>query len=152
MFIGGPGYVHIFSDINPLNKTTGEHQLSEDRTSRLRDRDVTTCVPVFQSEEISYAHMRVLPGSDYLYKRTFYVDVISTSGFPCSPLGGFDVAVYHGDEIYHCVALKEAFEGGKTKCRSRCSAQAGMDFVLLEITRQDGRAMESMNICEIVLR
>ena len=142
----------MFSDMNPLNKTVGKYQLSEERTSLLRDGDVATCVPAFPSKEMSYAHMRVLPEMSYLYKRIFHVDVVTTDGFPCSPLDGFNVAIFYGDVRYQCTAMKEVFQGGKNKCRSRCLNQIGLDFVLLEIKRQDNQSIESIKVCEIELR
>ena len=96
--------------------------------------------------------MRVLPERSYLYKRIFHVDVITTDGFRCSPLNGFNVAIFYGDIRYQCTALKEVLQDGKNKCRSRCLTQTDWDFVILEIKRQDNQPNKSIKVCEIELR
>ena len=92
--------------------------------------------------------MKVVTSKDYLFKRTFHMDVITRGGLrgTCSPAVGFNALVYSEDKMFPCVTLKENFQGEGQICRFKCDGRYGLDFVLVEIKRLND---DMMQVCEI---
>ena len=148
----GVNYVQLFSNINPIKEPLEKYQVSEHRTDYLRDGDVTTCVPVFTTPEMTYVQMKVVISRDYLFKRIFHVDVFTKGWNTCSPTEGVRGIVYLADKVFPCVALEENIQGGTETCRFRCDGRYGLDFVLLEVKRLNDHITDLLHVCEIEMK
>ena len=139
--------MQIFSNINSMKETLGKYQLSMNRTNLLRDGDITTCFPVFLSDEMTYVQMKILPRASYLFQRSFHVDVVTTSKFQCSPAYGFNVFAYSGDTKFRCMVLNVDNNG----CRAKCTIPTSLDFVVLNVMRLQRNNMDLAHFCEIAI-
>ena len=158
-FQGGPDYVQIFSNIDTLPAMPTTFQLSGDRTHRLRDGDVSTCIPVFPATGLNSVIYKVLPRRLFFTYRQFVLHILGR-GLSCSPIDGLILSIIsqnmpeiHGDYT-PCKILKgteSQATGDYRECKMKCHLHESWESILVEIRKRTLLNIDYNNwyICEI---